>query len=256
MGKERKRIVIVGASSGFGLALAKLYMESGWIVGLAARRTEPLERLKSQLPSRVSYARLDVMEPEAPEVLRGLIEHIGGMDVYLHVAGILLDEGNGDTSSGCRIAETNATGFARMILTAFEYFRKSGRRGQIAAITSIAGIRGLGDLPVYSASKAFDSTLLEGLRQKADRLRLPLKITDIKPGWTRTPLLDSGRTYFWEMDSEKVTLRIFEAILKEKRSVVIGKRWKVATFIERIIPGRIWSKLHIPLWRDKQINRQ
>lgn len=76
MGKERKRIVIVGASSGFGLALAKLYMESGWIVGLAARRTEPLERLKSQLPSRVSYARLDVMEPEAPEVLRGLIEHM------------------------------------------------------------------------------------------------------------------------------------------------------------------------------------
>lgn len=46
-----KRIIIVGASSGIGYELAKLYIESGWEVGIAARRTEPLELLKQMSPA-------------------------------------------------------------------------------------------------------------------------------------------------------------------------------------------------------------
>ena len=251
----RRRVVIAGATSGLGLALAHRFIEAGWTVGATGRNATALTALQKEAPEHVTTMQLDVNAPDAPERLAELAAALGGMDLYLHCAGILLDNPELRPDTEAAMAMTNAVGMARMLAAAFGYFRDSRRRGRIVAISSVAGCRGLGDLPAYSASKAFDQAYIEALRQEADRQRLPLRVVDIRPGWTRTPLLDSGREYLFEMPAERVTDLIFRASLHARRTATIGLRWRVLTALERLVPAALWQRLHLPLWRDKQPGR-
>lgn len=244
-----KKVVITGATSGLGRALAEKFVANGWRVGASGRNMEALTELRRSAPDMIVTSRIDVCSEDAPERLCELAEAVGGMDIYLHCPGILIDNPNLVTDSEIRMVETNAVAMSRMVSEAFRWFRDSGQPGRIVAISSVAGCRGVGALPAYSASKAFCQAYLEGLRQRADELKLPLSVVDIRPGWTRTPLLDSSRRYLMEMDAESVTRKIFKATLHAKRVATIGLRWKLLTFFERHIPSFIWEKIHIPLWK-------
>ena len=83
-----KRIVITGATSGIGLRLAETYAAKGWRVGMAGRRDGAMKELKELFPEQVEWIRLDVTKNDAPRRLMELIGVLGGMDVYLHVAGV------------------------------------------------------------------------------------------------------------------------------------------------------------------------
>ena len=76
--------------------------------------------------------------------------------------------------------------------TAFDYFRKQGG-GHLAAISSIAGTKGLGAAAAYSASKRYQNTYLDALAQLSRMQRLDIRITDIRPGFVDTPLLREGK---------------------------------------------------------------
>lgn len=131
MTKEKKAI-IVGASSGIGYEVARLLLQEGWRLGLAARRTETLEALRREFQDQVVYAPIDVTREKSEERLLRLIDALGGMDLYLHVAGVgwqnmdLLPEKELPTVS------TNALGFARLVGAAYRYFAVQGH-GHIAA---------------------------------------------------------------------------------------------------------------------------
>lgn len=84
-----KRIVIMGASSGIGLRVAEAFASRGVKVGMAARHTESMRELKKQYPDMIEYESIDVTHINAPELLGKLIEKLGGMDIYFHVAGIV-----------------------------------------------------------------------------------------------------------------------------------------------------------------------
>lgn len=247
--ETKKRIIILGATSGLGRGVAEKFIASGWIVGVAGRNLHALNELKAQCPDRVFASEIDILSADGPERLQKLIGETGGMDIYLHCSGILrADDESMPIEDEVLTAETNAVGFTRMIGAAYKYFEATRRPGRLAAISSIAGIRGLEALPAYSASKAYDSTLLEALRQRSHRDGLPLKIIDIKPGWTRTPLLNSGRRYLMEMDAERVIDGVFRATLHARRSAIIGLRWKILTFLERLLPACVYERLHLNLW--------
>ena len=253
---REKRVIIVGATSGLGRRLAERYIAAGCTVGVAGRNVVALKELTAIDPERVKSEVIDITAEDAPRRLSELISSTGGMDLYIHCSGILKEEKELDISGQTDIVATNVTGFVRMLSAVYRYYRddkeKRKQKPAIAAISSIAGVRGLGDLPAYSASKAFDSTYLEALRQKADKEGVKVTITDIKPGWTRTALLNSNRRYILEMDSAVVVNKIYDAINNRKPLSVIGIRWKILTAIERSLPRGIWRKLHIPLWRDNQ----
>lgn len=159
-----KKAIIVGASSGIGYEVARLLLQEGWRLGLAARRTETLEALRREFQDQVVYAPIDVTQEESEERLLRLIDAVGGMDLYLHVAGVgwqnmdLLPEKELPTVS------TNALGFARFVGAAYRYFAVQGH-GHIAVVSSIAGTKGLGVAPAYSASKAFCNVYIEALEQ-------------------------------------------------------------------------------------------
>lgn len=238
-----KKIIIMGASSGIGYALAEALASRRVRVGLAARTTEPLRRLKDAYPDYVEYMAIDVTEAKAPEHLKLLIERLGGMDIYVHVAGIGYSNEDLTPAREVEMLQTNVVGFARMVSSAYRYFRDNGVPGQIAALTSVAGTNGIGRMAAYSASKRFDQTYLTALEQLARAERVKVDFTDIRPGWVRTPLLNDDKEYPMEMTVAHVLPLIIRAIVRRERVVVIDWRWNILVGLWRMIPNALWTRM-------------
>lgn len=230
----------MGASSGIGLAVARAFASRGVRVGLAARHTEPMERLREEYPDCVEFARIDVTHPGAGEQLGRLIERLGGMDIYFHVAGIGYENLLLDPEREVAIVDTNACGFARMICAAYRYFRDHGIEGRIAAVTSVAGTNGIGRLSAYSSSKRFAQTYLTAVEQLANAEGARIRITDIRPGWIRTPLLLKGARYPMEMSLDYALPLIIKAIVRAPRVAYIDRRWGALARAWSMLPDRAW----------------
>lgn len=239
-----KKIVIVGATSGIGLEVARRCIAAGWQVGAAGRRTEALEQLRLSAPGQVVVQPMDITRKEAPEQLSQLVERLGGMECYLHVAGVGNQNPELDPAIELRTVQTNTEGFTRLVTAAFNYFARRGE-GHIAAVTSIAGTRGLGSAPSYSASKRFQNIYLDSLAQLARIRRLHIRFTDIRPGFVDTDLLSDGHRYPMLMRPERVAARILKALTHRERRVVIDRRYALLVFCWRILPQWLWERLPI-----------
>lgn len=242
-----KKIVIMGASTGIGYAVAEALASRGVKVGVAARHTSNLKALKEKYPDCVEYESVDITHRDAPAKLDELIEKLGGMDIYFHVAGIGYENLTLDPEREVEIINTNASGFARMVCAAYRYFRDNGVKGQIAAVTSVAGTKGIGRLSAYSASKKFDQTYLVALEQLANEEGADISFTDIRPGWVKTPLIDSDRKYPMEMTVDYVLPYILKAIVKKERVAVIDWRWNALVGGWRSIPNAVWVKMKVKI---------
>ena len=239
-----KKAIIVGASSGIGREVALLLLKEGWHIGVAARREEPLMGLKAIAPERVEVITIDVTKADAGERLLTLAEQLGGMDLYFHASGIGKQNRMLTEDIELSTMATNAVGFTRMIGTAYRYFAERGE-GHIAAITSIAGTKGLGPAPAYSATKAMQSTYLQALEQQARQRGLSIKFTDIRPGFVATALLDDDFPYPMLMKPQVVARDIVESIRRSRHVRVIDYRYRALTFVWRLIPRWIWRRIKI-----------
>lgn len=240
----RKKAVIMGASSGIGMEVAKLLLADGWQLGISARREEPLEGLKTTAPEQVETMTIDVTKPDAGDKLLTLIDQLGGMDLYFHASGIGKQNRTLEADIELSTMETNAVGFTRMIGTAYRYFAKQGK-GHIAAITSIAGTKGLGPAPAYSATKALQATYLQALEQQAQQNGLDIHFTDIRPGFVDTALLSGTFKYPMLMKPETVARDIVSSVKTKRHIRVIDARYRVMTFFWRLIPNWIWRRMKL-----------
>ena len=239
-----KRIVIVGATSGIGLETARLCIREGWRVGVAGRRLEALESLRADPPAQVEIEPLDITREDATERLKQLIERLGGMDIYLHSSGIGSQNARLRPDIEIETLRTNGEGFVRMVVAAFGYFRSRGG-GHIAVISSIAGTRGLGAAPAYSATKRMQNTYIDALAQLARMEGCGIRFTDIRPGFVATPLLAGDGCYPMLMSTEKVARRIMQVLRKPRRRVVIDRRYAWLVFGWKLIPQWLWERLKI-----------
>lgn len=244
-----KKIVIVGASSGLGARIATDFARMGWRVGIAARREEMLKEIKALYPDRIEYMTIDVAAPDAADRFYKLIELIDGMDYLLFTAGCGWQNPDLNAAKDDQTVETNVLGFTRIVTAAYKYFKQTANLtpGHIAAITSIAGTKGIGVSAAYSASKRYQWTFLQALDQLAHQQHVNVKITDIRPGFVDTPLLDGSKNYPMEMSIDYVAPRIELAMLKERRVAVIDSRWAVVTALWRMIPDALWRHLWLSL---------
>ena len=239
-----KKTVIIGASSGMGREMAKLFLERGHRLGIAARRADRLEALKQEAPDRVVTATIDVTADDAASRLRSLIDELGGMDLFCYVSGIGKQNRTLTPDIELATVNTNGMGFTRMIGEAYRYFAERGQ-GHIAAITSIAGTKGLGPAPSYSATKAFQNVYLQSLEQQANARGLKIRFTDIRPGFVDTDLLSGDFHYPMMLKPNKVARHIVKAIDNNRHVVIID--WKYA------ILTALWHCLPRPLWRHMKI---
>ena len=237
--------VVMGASSGLGAAVARLLAARGWRVGIAARRAQALERVKSEFaPGQIEAEVIDVNDPSAPLRLNALIDRLGGIDLYFHSSGVGWQNQQLDAAVELSTVETNVAGFTRMVTAAFNRMAQDGRPGHIAVISSVAGTKGLGPAPAYSASKAFDSCYIQALEQLARMRRLPISFTDVRPGFVATPLLN-GAPYPMLMDCGHAARCIVGAVLARRHVAVVDWRWSVLVALWRSMPRWLWRRLKI-----------
>lgn len=241
---ETKRGIIMGASSGLGYRIAEILLEKGWQLGIAARREELLLPLKEKFPQQVVTANIDVNAEDAGQRLLLLTEQLGGIRFYFHVSGIGKQNMELQQDIEMDTVETNAKGFTRCITTMFNHMAENGG-GHIAAISSIAGTKGLGAAPSYSATKAFQNCYLEALEQQSVMRRLNIRITDIRPGFVATPLLGEQPRYPMLMKTENAAKEIVGAVLSKKHVRVLDWRYRILTPLWRLIPRWLWRRLNI-----------
>lgn len=239
-----KRAIIIGATSGIGREVAKEMLSQGWILGVAGRREEELKTLQMLAPDRISIQVLDVTDDNASGLLYQLIDRVGGMDLFLLSSGIGKQNKDLNPDIEISIFQTNVTGFGRMVIAAFQYF-KAKKGGHIAVISSIAGTKGLGSAPAYSATKRFQNAYIECLSQLAHMERLDICFTDIRPGFVKTAILDDRHRYPMLMKPEYVAKKIVKAIKRRKEVVVIDWRYALLVFFWRMIPRWLWVRLAI-----------
>lgn len=235
-----KKVIIVGASSGIGYSLAKVYSQKGYTVGLTARRLEVLVELQKELPNKSYLRKMDVADAEASrETLAELVAEMGGMDI------LVLNAGIGDSKPSWQLEQqiimVNIAGFTALAHWAVHYYEANGG-GQIAGVSSVASIRGTHIATVYSASKAYISSYMEGLQQRSNRKKQGITITDIRPGFVATPMTQENKGMFWVATPEKAAEQIYTAIKNKKRVVYITRRWWIIAQIIKAIPDFLWLK--------------
>jgi len=238
-----KRAIIVGASSGIGREVSKILLADGWRIGVAARREDKLQELKSINKDMVEVERIDVTADDAPQRLLTLIENLGGIELFFYASGVGKQNYELDASTEADTVNVNAKGFTLMVDTAFNYMAK-GSGGHIAVISSIAGTKGLGAAPSYSATKAYQNMYIEALEQLANMRRLNITFTDIRPGFVDTPLLAGGH-YPMLLNKTKVAHSIIKAIYSRHHVVTIDWRYRTLVFFWRMIPRWLWRQLNI-----------
>ena len=246
------RVLVMGATSGMGREVASIYIQRGYIVGVAGRRTEMLESLVALAPERVFAAAIDVTNADAEVKLASLIERMGGMDMYFHSSGIGHQNFNLNSDVELSTLQTNGVGFTRMIGAAFRYFADNAaiytqqhRKARIVVISSIAGTKGLGVSPAYSATKRFQNTYIQSLAQLTFMRKLPIRFTDIRPGFVQTALLNDEHTYPMMLQPDAVAREIVRAIDCGRRVRVIDWKYRIITFFWRLIPNYIWERIDI-----------
>ncbi len=237
--QQGKIAIVIGASSGIGLEVAKLLVEQGWMVGVAARRVELLQDIGA-----TAVERIDVTTDEATDALQRLIGKMGGMELFFYASGI--GKQNRELNEDIELAtiETNGVGFTRMIGEAYRYFASHGG-GHIAAITSIAGTKGLGPAPSYSATKAMQNVYLQALEQQALSRGLNIRFTDIRPGFVDTALLSGDYHYPMMLQPGEVAKEIVYAIDHKKHICVIDWKYRVLTAFWRRIPRWLWRRFRL-----------
>ena len=220
----------------------------GWEVGIAGRRQEQLIELQRTNLNVIATQRIDITHPDAAEQLRTLIGKMGGdIDLYFHSSGIGYQNPSLDIDKELRTVETNALGFTRMVTAAYQYFlQHRERQGHIAVISSIAGTRPLGAAPAYSATKRYINHYMDCLRQLLHIQEVRhLCLTDVRPGFVRTPLLTDGGNYPMQLDVNQVAKEIVDGLERRKSVITVDWKYRLLVFFWRLIPRFIWLRLKI-----------
>jgi len=236
-----KKAIIVGATSGIGEALAKILVHHDFKVGITGRRKENLIRLKQEHPDKYIIKSFDCTKISNAEMLSELTTELRGLDL------LIISSGTGGINTELiydienKTNQLNVVAFTEIADWAFNYFQKQNK-GHLAAITSIAGLRGSKDAPSYFASKAYQINYLEGLRQKAKNLKAPIYVTDIRPGFVNTAMA-LGEGMFWVAPVNKAARQLYNLIKKRKDVGYVTRRWRLIAWVLKITPGWIYKWL-------------
>lgn len=235
-----RKAIIVGASSGLGLELAKIMALDGWSLGLAARNMDALEILSKELRTDVHLQRLDVTQTGSVlAALDALAAALGGVDCVIISSGV--SPYNRKLEWGIEEATlaTNVMGFAACANWAAHRFFEQ-KAGHLVGISSVASLFGSPQVPAYNASKAFASRYLEGLR--FNLARYGVSVTDIRPGYVDTPMTAGQKGMFWLLDAQAASLQIYRAILEKRRVAYVPRRWGFLAKLILVAPGSLVSR--------------
>lgn len=241
------KAIIIGATSGIGRAVAIRLLEKGWTVGISGRRSDALEDIASRYERAVPQ-QMDITTPDAVSTLDSLLELLGPPDLFLHVSGVGYQNPALDEDRELLMVRTNCEGMVRIVTHFINYVKSSGeysneRKAQIGVVTSVAGTAGLGVAPAYSATKKMQSTYLSALSQLVRMERLPVCLSDIRPGFVATEFLNPEKKYPMMITVDDAATHILKGLVRKKRIIIFDWKFKCLTFIWKLIPRPIWERM-------------
>lgn len=230
-----KTIIIVGASSGIGRELSKQYLEKGYNIGILARRTDLLNEIVSLAPDRVTVCSLDITQTgKVTSEYKNFLQKFNKIDLIVNSAGIGFVNNDLTLDLELKTNSVNVDGFVAITIASIKHFIKQGC-GHYAGVTSVASLTGRADCPSYNASKAYQANYLEAMRQYVYRRKIPIIITDIKPGFVDTGM-SKGDKFVWMASTQKATRQIIQALEKKREHVYITHRWRLVGWAIKVAP--------------------
>ena len=241
--------IVVGASSGIGLALARRLAQAGRRVAMLARREGELQaqvRLINEMLGReLAFAYIhDAAEIDAAESVFAKIEADLGLVAELYfVAGVMpeVDPDEYDLEKDRLQVQVNMLGCIAWGNAAARRFQER-KAGRIVGVSSVAQDRGRVGRPVYNASKAGMDTYLEALRNRL--WRHGVRVTTIRPGFVLTPMT-AGLQLKGAISADKSAELILNACRKQKAVAYVPGKWRLIMFVIRCIPSFVFRKLSI-----------
>jgi short-subunit dehydrogenase len=252
------RVVITGASSGIGAALAREYARRGATLGLLARREQALQGLLHELSCPIALYPADVRDAAAVSAAaRDFHAKFGGADVVIASAGVSAGtstERGEDHAVFQEIFDINVLGMVNTFAPFVAAMRAAGA-GTLVGIASVAGFRGLPGSSAYSASKAAAITYLESLRVELHGSGVA--VVTICPGFIATPMTEKNpyRMPFL-MPADRAAQRMARAIDQRKRSTVIPWQMGVVGALLKIMPRPVYDALFAKAPRKPQRNNR
>lgn len=244
-----KTILITGASSGLGAAMAREFAQKGYNLAICARRLERLESLKQELEIqytvKVVAKTLDVTHyDDVFSVFKAFQADFGKIDRIIVNAGIGDGRriGKGHFEINRATAETNFISALAQCEAAVEIFRAQNS-GHLVVISSMSAMRGLPKhLSTYAASKAAVAHLAEGIR--AELLNTPIKVSTIFPGYIRTELNAGAKKLPFEVDEKTGAHLLVKAIEKQPVKAYVPQwPWLPLGLAMKVLPLGIVNKL-------------
>ncbi len=246
-----KKAIITGASSGIGRALAVVLSNDGYALGLMARRVHLLEALRSELRQPAWIMPSDFENPDqARQDFRQLCAQMGTVDLVVLNAGANHRSADLSWEHDQKMLQVNVASFVALAHEAMRIFLKQGA-GHLTGISSIAGVRGSGHVPVYGATKAFLFSYLDGLRQRVQAECPQISVTDVRPGFVDTQMIRAAAFKFWVASPQKAAVQIAAAIRKKKKRVYVTRRWVVAAFFFRYLPDWLYDRCYRIIFKKK-----
>jgi short-subunit dehydrogenase len=248
--EPRKCALVIGASSGIGAALTELLADQGYFVAAVARREALLAELCQQINSkhatdpRAFYYSHNVTDfGDVPALFQQIASDLGGLDLVVYAAAVqpALDQEEYSFEKDAAMARVNLMGAMAWLGQAAVRFQRAGS-GQIAGVSSVAGVRGRRMNPGYNATKAGFDTYLEALRNRLSQHGV--KVTTVRPGLVDTRLLENASKAFWVISPAKAAQQIFRAIRRGKQLAYVPGRWRLVALIVVHTPSFIFRRLN------------
>lgn len=247
--RPRRKAIIVGASRGFGAALAERMAREDFDLALLSRDMQALESLAACLRDDqgrlVNVYQHDVRDhDQVAELFERATRELGGLDLLIYNSGIMdpHDAESFRPDRDLEMLQVNLLGAVPWMLLAGQRFRQAGA-GQLVGVGSIAGERGRRAMPAYSASKAGLHSYLEALRNRLDRHGVV--VTTLKPGQIETRMLKGAAKVRNPIPPEQAADLAWNAIRRKRRVAYIPGRWGLIALVIRNIPSLLFRRLNL-----------
>lgn len=236
--------IITGASSGIGAALVRELHARGWTLGLVARRAELLEQIARELGPRVAWAEADVADWESLRAATARLEaELGPCDMLVANAGVGLGGSSErvDPLAASRLFRVNIDGVLNACLAVLPGMITRGR-GQLAAVSSLAAVRGMPRAAPYTASKAAVSALMESLR--LDLAPRGVSVSVIHPGFVESEMSAKNRFPMpFLMPAGRAARIIADGLARRKRRIDFPWQLALLASLARIMPDPLYERV-------------